>query len=191
MYIIALIIEQIYMSEKTWTRGSSCKHGGETRRWRETGGRQRQETWYSLLPWTMRTGAQQSQLGGVLSFAALHCIAWGTWELVPSAPKHLSLIGSWSISLLVNFVSFTAGLHCSPFVLSPPPALLMCPLFSVAVVAGWLASYACSTLKFGSWLVCLSSSSSCQGGRKRRRCPLKKEMEKGLYALVDFYILHC
>ena len=22
------------------------------------------------------------------------CIAWGTWELVPSAPKHLSLIGS-------------------------------------------------------------------------------------------------
>jgi len=121
------------------------------------------------------------------------CIALpgGTWELVPSAPKHLSLIGSWSISLLVNFVSFTAGLHCSPFVLSPPPALLMCPLFSVAVVAGWLASYACSTLKFGSWLVCLSSSSSCQGGRKRRRCPLKKEMEKGLYALVDFYILHC
>ena len=109
------------------------------------------------------------------------CIALpgGTWELVPSAPKHLSLIyhcpkTSLLGSLLVNFISFTAGLHCSPFVLSPPPALLMCPLFSVAVVAGWLASYACSTLKFGSWLVCLSSSSSCQGGRKRRRCPLKK-----------------
>ena len=151
---------------------------------------------------TMRTGAQQSQLGGVLSFAALHCIAWGTWELVPSAPKHLSLIGSWSISLLVSFISFTAGSHCSPYVLSPP-LLCSCVLCFEWHLAGWLP-HACSTLKFCSWLVRLSSSSSCQGGRKIKRKRFPKKKKRSLFqkrkekqrdgervvCTVDFYILH-
>ena len=38
---------------------------------------------------TMRTGAQQSQLGGVLSFAALLCLGvLGSWCLLPQNIYH-------------------------------------------------------------------------------------------------------